>query len=230
MERLSLSNQLSFMNLISFKSCAAAASVVVFCVLVPTNCYSVEKPVGPFAFVNAVDSAEPTFVYLNGDSYRPRGYSVGQMTFGARTYSGSQIIKVENKELGSDSITVPITETYCPIIIAYAHQTEGGNGEKKRQIKLTTLPSKLANNGAFSVFYASNMGQVPIEVDSQVFTVEASKLLPVADKRFISYRLPSSDGAPRRVAPEVATHIVLVIFDLKDGSQVVAEFEDVSSE
>jgi len=196
----------------------------------PAICFSEEKPVGPFAFVNAIDSKQPTFVYLNGDSYRPRGYSVGQMTFGARTYAGTQLVTVENKELGAASLSVPITTTYCPVIIAYVNVTLDGQGKTKREIKVLTIPSKLAMKGAFSAFYASNAEDVPLEINSDIVKLPNKSLTRLADTRSISYRVPPENGPVRQVSPEVPTHVILIVFDLKDGSQSVAEFEDVSSE
>jgi len=228
--RLFRSNQSSFMKPTSSKVHLAVVLAFVWHFALPTICLSQEKPVGPFAFVNAIDSTEPTFVYLNGDSYRPRGYSVGQMTFGARTYAGNPLVTVENKELGTASISVLITATYCPVIIAYAHVSQDSEGKTKRELKVLTIPSKAVKGGAFSAFYASNSEEVTIEANSQILKLPDKTLTRLADTRSISYRLPSDNGAVRQVSPEVPTHVILVVFDLKDGKKSVSEFEDVSSE
>lgn len=186
-----------------------------------------EKIPGPFAFINAVDSEKPTFLYLNGEIYKPRGYKSGQMTYGARTWAGKKSVKVENEELGTDTISIDILPNNSPIVIAYAVESLMEDGKEKREIKLKAIPNE-SNKKVFSGLFASNSGNATLVVNGQKYLLEPFKLTTTTSNSTIVFHPEKTNSEPIKIIPDTPNHRIAIVYKLKDGIKKAVPFEDVS--
>jgi len=186
-----------------------------------------DKIPGPFAFVNALDSEKPTFLYLNSEIYKPRGYKSGEMTYGARTWAGKKSVKVENEELGTDTISIDILPNNSPIVIAYAVERLMEDGSVKREIKLKAIPNE-SNKKAFSGLYASNSGNTTLLVNGQEYLLEPFNITTTTTNSTILFHPKMSNFEPTKIIPDTSNHRIAIVYKLKDGTKRAVPFEDVS--
>jgi hypothetical protein len=189
-----------------------------------------DRAIGPFAFANALDSEKPTFVYLNGDAYKPKGYLSGQMTYGGRTWAGQVNLVAENEELGRSSIAIKITPDTAPIVIAYAHERELEDGTIKRELKLRAIQPDPSRKNNLSGLYAADTGNATLLVNRNKYLLEPFKLTTVAPQNVMAFKPQNSQQAPIELSFETPMSFIAIIYNLKNGYQSAMAFRDLSGE
>lgn len=204
-----------------------AAIMAVLCL--GTVASAQQREIGPFAFVNALDSEKPTYVFLNGDSYKPKGYLSGQMTYGGRTWAGKVLLVAENEDLGRASLAIDIKPDSAPIVVAYVQERELEDGSTKREIKLRAIPSQASKKHSLSGMYASVTGTATLLVNSGKCLLKPFELTPVTTEKMIQLKPENSKQNPIEISLESPTHTIVFVYNLLDGSQKAVVFEDVAS-
>jgi hypothetical protein len=189
--------------------------------------FASEGEIGAFAFINAVDSEKPTFLSVNGEVYKLRGYKTGQVTTAGRLYVGPTKFTVENEELGTASLSAPVSAGEPVIIVAYVERIEREDGKVDSRLKLTRVASRPTNRMTFSAFIVSSrLDPVTLLVDSKPVVLEPQKLIELSSKGSITVSIPGTQEGGFSASPESAAHFIVLGYEKKDGSIATILFED----
>jgi hypothetical protein len=195
--------------------------------IIQFNLYSENDALGSFTFINAIDSKDPTFVLINGNSYKIPGYMPGQMTISAQLYSGITNFQVNNNAIGSTSISLKVGPKTPIILVAFVEKSQKENGEEVEKIVLKELQSMNSKNYITSAIYVTSSDEpLVLEVNSE------NKMLPpmtkkaISDQASLNLRVNNRPSRTINAALDRVGHYVVVAFDKNDGSIGLSFFQD----
>ncbi len=189
--------------------------------------HSQDRKLGSFSFVNAIDSQTPTFLLINGTSYKIPGYKPGQMTISGQLYSGITRFEVSNERLGTASISAPVGPHTPIIIIAYVERLENAEGEIQERLAIRQLDSKPSKTFTYTGYYASNSETaLQLVVNSEALQVPPLTPTPLTTKGGVQIAAKGRGDSTINATPERPAHFIVIAYDRVDGEIGLALFQD----
>jgi hypothetical protein len=190
-----------------------------------------------FGFVNAIPRETRTFLKINGNSYKQKGFVAGAFSTAGSRPLGTYTMTIENGDLKAKQHTLTIKENQTPIMIAYLEIRERKNGETEEEIEILQLPNAPKAQGfVYHAVYASNKPFCTLYIDGKPVKLESKKIVKLTaggglavgvkppDPRIDQSR--EQDPNTTSFTPEEPGNYLLVAYDAPGGGLKFALVDD----
>jgi hypothetical protein len=171
-----------------------------------------QKPVVSFSFVNAIGSENPTFLFLNEVSYRPKGYPAGAVTDGGMLYPGKYRIKITNEGSKDFEQAIDVQAHRPPKIIAFLKRAISSDGKETKQVACLPIPQMggKVSEPVFVGVYVGAEGAIAATVNGAACRVPASEFVTLTTD---SQCTIETNTKKRSFSPQDAGRFIIVFFE-----------------
>lgn len=125
-----------------------------------------------FTFVNAVSSTANTLITVDGKALRPDGIKPGKVTGALGFAAGTHQVAVMQKAYKPASLPLQLLPAGSPIVIAYSVEVQQPRGDKTRELRLFTRPSRAQPTTSYTLIYVGQSPSVEVQVNGQPRTLK----------------------------------------------------------